>query len=266
MKITLLANKDLASNYAINLLLPYLKNHQVCLFLSSKVGSDAEKPKELNRLKFFEQDLFNLLISENLTLPKNRKSSALSFAQMDDLLCQPHNELNQINSKLGVNQIQQTAPELIISIRYGVILRDEIIKIPKQGVINLHSGLLPDYRGVMATFWALLNQEKTIGTTLHYIDDSNIDRGRVIASSRLDVDTSKSYLSHVLCLYEDGVKLIAEVLNKIDAKQTIDVYNDESMGSYYTFPTEKELKRFLELDLELVNEQDYLEFIQSHYY
>ncbi len=266
MKIILLANKDLASNYAINLLLPHIKDHQISLFLSAKVGGNSQKPKELNRLKFFEQDLFNLSISVNLPLPKERNSSAMSFTQMDSIFSQPHDELNEINSKQGIQQIQQISPDLIISIRYGVILKDSIINIPKHGVINLHSGLLPDYRGVMATFWAMLNQEKSIGTTLHYIDDSSIDTGRVIANSKLDVDTNKSYLWHVLSLYEEGIRLIVYTLNNIDTKQKIDVYNDKSKGSYYTFPTDKELKRFFELDLELVDEKDYLEFIQSHYY
>ena len=140
------------------------------------------------------------------------------------------------------------------------------LKIPKYGVINLHSGLLPDYRGVMASFWAMLNQEKIIGTTLHYIDDSSIDSGRIIANSYFNVVKGKSYLWHVLSLYQKGVKLIAETINKIDAKQQFKVYNQESTGSYYTFPNKDSLNQFFELGLDLVDEKDYLEFIQSHYY
>jgi methionyl-tRNA formyltransferase len=266
MNIILLANNDLASNYAINLLLPYIKDHQINLFLSTSVGGNTQKPKELARLKFFEQDLFNLLISANLNLPKNRKSSAMSFVQMDELLNQPHEVLNEINSNQSIEKIKLLNPELIVCIRYGVILKDDIIKIPKNGVINLHSGLLPDYRGVMASFWAMLNQEKIIGTTLHYIDDSSIDSGRVIANSYFNVVKGKPYLWHVLSLYDEGVKMIAKTVKKINAKKQFKVFNQESTGSYYTFPTVIELQQFFSLGLELIDEQEYLEFIQSHYY
>lgn len=266
MNIILLANKDLASNYALNLLLPHLKKHQVSLFLSAKVGGNGHKPKELIRLKFFEQDLFNLSVSQNLKHPKARASTARSFEQMDELLLQAHQELNDINSKASIQKITNMNPDLIISIRYGVILKDQLINIPKIGVINLHSGLLPEYRGVMATFWALLHQEKSIGTTLHYIDDSSIDTGGVIAKSQLIVDTKKSYLWHVLNLYIDGVQLIIDTINNIEDNQKLTIQRPNSSGRYFTFPTQTEIKSFLSLDLELVDENDYMDFIQKHYY
>jgi methionyl-tRNA formyltransferase len=60
MNITLLANRDLASNLALNQLLPRLsEQHQLRVFLSSQVGSAANLPEPLRLLKFFEQTLFN---------------------------------------------------------------------------------------------------------------------------------------------------------------------------------------------------------------
>jgi methionyl-tRNA formyltransferase len=74
-------------------------------------------------------------------------------------------------------------------------------------VINLHSGLLPNYRGVMATFWTLLNGDKQLVTSLHFIDDSTIDTGGIIANSTLLVQQDESYLWHVLSLYIWGVSI-----------------------------------------------------------
>ena len=76
---------------------------------------------------------------------------------------------------------QRQTPELMISIRYGKILRSKALSIPDLGVLNLHSGKLPDYRGVMATFRAMLAQEQELFSTLHWIDDDTIDTGRVIS-------------------------------------------------------------------------------------
>jgi methionyl-tRNA formyltransferase len=45
----------------------------------------------------------------------------------------------------------------------------------------------------MASFWALLNNESEIGTTLHFIEDSSIDTGSIVASTRLAVQRERSY-------------------------------------------------------------------------
>jgi methionyl-tRNA formyltransferase len=141
-------------------------------------------------------------------------------------------------------KIKRLDPDLIISIRYGHILKNEVIKIPKHGVINLHSGLLPEYRGVMATFWAMLNNEKEIGTTLHYIDDNTIDTGRVIGKTKRPIDYSKSYLWNVLQLYPNGVELIIETLEIIAEGKNFSTFNQCHQGNYYSFPTVDKLEEF----------------------
>ena len=108
----------------------------------------------------------------------------------------------------GIARIQATEPELIISLRFGLIIRDAVIAIPKHGVINLHSGLLPDYRGVMATFRAMLNGESEIASTLHFIQDSGVDTGDIISTVAVAVEPDKSYLLNVLNLYVGGCEQI----------------------------------------------------------
>ena len=85
MKITILANKDIASNFAINLMLPRLSAHDVCLFLSSRVGGNNKKPAALKTLAFFEQDLFNDLISTILPIPGKRESNFRTFEQLGEV-------------------------------------------------------------------------------------------------------------------------------------------------------------------------------------
>jgi methionyl-tRNA formyltransferase len=105
-------------------------------------------------------------------------------------------------------------PDLIVSIRFGQILEEPVIAVPRIGVINLHSGLLPAYKGVMASFWSLLNGERQLGTTLHWITDSKIDSGAIISTQQQQVDTSKTYLQQVLSLYEPGARQITEAVKR----------------------------------------------------
>jgi methionyl-tRNA formyltransferase len=160
-------------------------------------------------------------------------------------------------------KIKRLDPDLIISIRYGHILKNEVIKIPKHGVINLHSGLLPDYRGVMATFWAMLNNEKEIGTTLHYIDDGTIDTGRIIGKTKRAIDYSKSYLWNVLQLYPNGVELILETIRAIDREERVSNISQDDDGNYFSFPDYNDLEEFIRAGQQLFDSSEKFEISLS---
>jgi methionyl-tRNA formyltransferase len=263
MNILILANQDLASNRALNLLLPRLQKHNLTVFLSSKVGKPGALP-ELKRLRFFEQSLSNELIFPHL--PGMREGQYRSFSQFTPLLTSPVERVNNINSGKGLSRVSEMKPDLILSIRYGGILKDPVIAIPKHGVINLHSGLLPDYRGVMATFWAMLKGEKEIGTTCHFIEDGDIDTGGVIATSRLAVQPEHSYLWHILQLYPAGCELLLNAVQCIEQGQILVSEPQQSGGRYFSFPGQEHIDAFLQKGLKLVDEEEVLEFLKQHYY
>ncbi|TDO96949.1 formyl transferase [Marinomonas balearica] len=270
MKIIVLANRDIASNYALNLLIPPLSGHDVSVFLSSKVGGRVQSIPQLETLKFFEQSLFNQLLSPIINdlypKPLTSNSKCKTFEQMNEWLSQPIKVLNKINSIEEVDRIQKLKPDLIISIRYGNILKDGVIQVPRFGVLNLHSGLLPEYRGVMATFWSMLHGEKTIGTTLHYIENSSIDTGRVVAKTRFEVDKKKSYLWHVLQLYVEGVERILNTVSLIEGNKRVDTCPQGNSGQYFSFPQLDDFLEFENKGLTLVNEGEIIDFLRAQYY
>ena len=265
MRITILANQDIASNYAINMLLPLFSEHEISLFLSSAVGSANKKPEQLLTLKALEQEFFNETLSKSLDNEHKHKARYLSFRGLSKQLCSPISMLNNINASEGIEKLRQTNPDLIVCIRYGLILKEAAISIPRFGVINLHSGLLPNYRGVMATFWAMLNDDEIIGCTLHYIDNSQIDTGRTIATTALKVDTKRSYLWHVLMLYEQGIIEIAKTVKNITDKKPIECAIQKAGGNYYTFPTTQDIQKFDGKGLVLADELEIFEFFNSRY-
>jgi methionyl-tRNA formyltransferase len=180
-------------------------------------------------------------------------------------LYSPVSILNNINTAEGINKLKQTKPDLIICIRYGLILKNAAISIPCFGVINLHSGLLPRYRGVMATFWAMLNGDTTIGCTLHYIDNHQIDTGRTIASTKLSVYKKRSYLWHVFTLYEKGILEIAKTVQNIKAEQVITCKAQREGGHYYTFPKADDFQNFVNKGFMLASEAEILALFKTRH-
>ena len=264
MKITILANRDVASNFALNRLVPVLAaQHELSIFLSSKVGSGASVPEPLAQLKFFEQSLFNDLLFPALACSPI-DGRLLSFEVLAASVDAPLSELNKINLIEGLKTLAASQPELILSIRYGGILREPAIAIPRLGVLNLHSGLLPQYRGVMASFYAMLNGDSGLGTTLHFIRDAGIDTGDIVGNTQQPLQRDHSYLWNVLQLYPAGVDLMCAAVAKLTAGVELPVQAQVEGGNYYSFPSEDQLRRFGELGLRLYDVQEIIDFAKYY--
>ena len=75
--------------------------------------------------------------------------------------------------------VASLAPELIVVAAYGKILPEDILNYPKYGSINVHSSLLPKYRGAAPINWAILDGEAKTGVSLMYMA-KELDAGDVI--------------------------------------------------------------------------------------
>ncbi|HMD72586.1 MAG TPA: formyltransferase family protein [Steroidobacteraceae bacterium] len=173
MRILCCLNRDLASSVALNLLLPTLASHEVRVGLTERVGAaPAAEHADRRELRVAEQiipdELFFPLI-ERAALPDNG-ARFLTFAEIDRHRGIPVAPLQNPNSASGLQQVQDFAPDLIVTIRYGAILKSALIAIPRFGVLNLHSGLLPSYRGVLAVFRA-----QSAGDGSYYTYPSNTE-------------------------------------------------------------------------------------------
>lgn len=244
MNITILANRDLASNWALNCLLPELaRRHEPRVFLSDSVGGNQVRPEAIQQLRFFEQTLFNEclfpLIDASGTVGELR-----TFKGLEAYTFGPVTTLNKVNSPESLDRLRAEESDLFLSIRYGGILREEAISIPRLGVINLHSGLLPNYRGVMATFRALLAGDREIGSTIHYITDPGIDTGDIITETRLAVDAGRSYLSHVLALYPPACEKLIACVAELERGYPLTTRPQPSGGEYFSFPDADTLEDF----------------------
>ncbi len=91
-------------------------------------------------------------------------------------------------------------PDLICSIYYRNIISKDIIDHVSKNIINLHPSLLPNYRGCSSLTWALINGEKEVGFTYHFIDQE-VDTGNIIIQKKekvYDFDTQQSLYYRVM--------------------------------------------------------------------
>lgn len=91
----------------------------------------------------------------------------------------------------GVEDLKSLNPDLMITCAFGQILSQEIIDIPKLGVINIHASLLPKYRGASPIHYAILNGETKTGVTIMKTD-IGIDTGDVLFSEEIYVSKDET--------------------------------------------------------------------------
>lgn len=85
-----------------------------------------------------------------------------------------------------LNICRDLAPDLIIVNSYSMRIPQEILDIPFAGGVNIHGGLLPQYRGANPIQWAILNNERETGVTMHYMT-SDFDAGDLISQRSVPI-------------------------------------------------------------------------------
>lgn len=248
MNITLLGHYDIASLYALDRVIGLLPEHNHSVLLSGVAETKTASDSALAELHKVDAQLCERFLSGSIHGPVAAQVTARSQASFDSP-----------NSTQGRCTLDNVRPDLIISIRYRHILHDAAIAIPRLGVLNLHSGILPDYRGVMATFWAMLNGEEQVGSTLHWIVDSGIDTGPIIDITRRAARPGLSYLANVLGLYADGCDMIARAVRAIDRGKPPPAGQQTAKGHYYAAPGEADIGRFKRRQLHLFGTEDVAE-------
>ena len=79
-----------------------------------------------------------------------------------------------------LEQLTELAPDLIIVAAYGQILPAAILELPRFGCLNVHTSLLPKYRGAAPIQAAIFNDDAETGVTIMKMDEG-LDTGDIVA-------------------------------------------------------------------------------------
>ena len=133
-------------------------------------------------------------------------------------------------------ELRRLAPDVILVWSYSMILPPAVISVPRLGCVNLHGGLLPEYRGGHVMQWAIVNGEAETGMTLHYIDE-DIDTGSIIAVERFPIEWEDDAATIRQKLKAAGMRLIREWWPKIASNTAPRAEQDKTRAVYYRLRT-----------------------------
>jgi methionyl-tRNA formyltransferase len=148
-----------------------------------------------------------------------------------------------VNEPAFVEEIRSLRPDVIVSVAAPEIFREEILESARLGCINIHSGRLPAYRGMMPTFWQMLSGESHATVTVHEMA-REVDAGAILGTVEYPIRERDS-LDHVITeTKREGARLMIRVLRQLEAGAADGRPLDMATAGYYSFPQAKDAKEF----------------------
>tara|TARA_Y100000766_G_C18915580_1_gene611122 strand:+ start:1180 stop:1944 length:765 start_codon:yes stop_codon:yes gene_type:complete len=150
-----------------------------------------------------------------------------------------------INHTESLEIIKSYKPDLLISILGNQIFKSDLINLAPKGCINLHTALLPKFRGLMPTFWVLLKNQKKTGVSVFYVD-KGIDSGPIIVQEEFNIE-DRSQKQLIIDTKKLGMEAIVKAVDLIYNDNVKLITNDAEKMSYFSFPTKEDVREFKKL-------------------
>lgn len=123
----------------------------------------------------------------------------------------PYLARTQINSEDFYENASHFGCDLFVSMSFNQIFKRKITNLPKYGTINCHAGKLPFYRGRNILNWALINDEKEFGITVHFIDEG-IDTGDIILQRTFPISDDDDYSTLLNIAYSQCATILFDAI------------------------------------------------------
>lgn len=132
--------------------------------------------------------------------------------------------------------------DVVLSVSAPELFDDELLDAPQWGCLNVHTARLPEYRGMMPTFWALYHGDDEVGVTVHTMT-SELDRGEAVIRRSFPVHDDDTLDNVIIRGKVEGSEAAVEALEAVE-NGTVESDPIDGEGSYFSFPTRDERREF----------------------
>jgi methionyl-tRNA formyltransferase len=171
---------------------------------------------------------------------KLRRRSIAALARAKDVPLVP---TKSVNDPEFVRRIVMSKPDVIVSVAAPEIFKDQILRSASLGCINMHSGRLPKYRGMMPTFWQMRFGEEHATVTVHEMA-AELDAGAVLGTKECPIRERDSLDRVMIETKQEAARLLIRTLRELAAGTTVAQPLDMTNASYYSFPTRSDAASF----------------------
>lgn len=175
-----------------------------------KIGYFADGPWGHKAFdKIIEDDSLEIVF---VTVRYDKRDEVLiKLAQENNI---PVEMSENINSREFISRVEKYGADLFVSMSFNQIFKNEMIDLPRYKTINCHAGKLPFYRGRNILNWALINDEKEFGITVHYMDEG-IDTGDIILQETYPITDEDNYSTLLTRAYDGCAGVLYHAIKMI---------------------------------------------------
>ena len=138
---------------------------------------------------------------------------------------------NSLKDEETKNIIKELNPDLIVVVAYGKIIPKDIIDMPKFGIINVHSSLLPRFRGAAPINAALMAGDEKSGVTVMYVAEG-LDTGNIILAKETPITEEDNFETLHDRLKFLGAEALDEAVSLIEKGENENIPQDDSLATF----------------------------------
>lgn len=209
-------------------------------------GSATDRGRQLRRLKAWRRHggsrymLWRIWLELRARLdPQPRESYAHTLDELGEHYGFEVVRVPSVNSAEARAALAGLAVDLGVSVGNRVI-QESTFSVPRLGMVNLHHGRIPDYRGGPAAFWEVYDDERAIGVSVHRID-AQLDHGELLGSAEVPLEDGDDPRLAMERLYAVDYRVMGEVVSAIARGTSTAIAVDFTQGAVRTLPSRGQL-------------------------
>jgi len=150
-----------------------------------------------------------------------------------------------VNDSQCIEYVKSHQIDLIVSVSASQVFRNEILKSPGMGCVNLHNGDLPRYKGMLPNFWQMYNGETSSVLTIHTMEPE-LDKGGIILKKSTPIPKGTSLEKLIRETKTNSAIILVDWLVSLSkGNPIVTTAMDVSSEKYYSFPSRKDVKEFI---------------------
>jgi methionyl-tRNA formyltransferase len=155
-----------------------------------------------------------------------------------------HGLIADVNAPAFLDRLRKEQSDLLVSVSCPQIFRRALIELPAHGILNIHGAILPQYRGVMPSFWMMANGERQAGVSIYFVNEK-IDAGELCGQELFPIDPAETLDKFILRSKVIAAGLLLRTVAALESG-TIERWPlDLAAGSYYSWPDAGAVRQFL---------------------
>lgn len=162
---------------------------------------------------------------------RGRRTKSTAVADAAAELNLPLLKTADINSRDARDEIGASTPDIIVTAGFGQKLGGALLSLPAHGCVNLHTSLLPRWRGASPVSAAIREGDRETGITIFRMD-AELDRGPILASAPTPIGPDDTVEDVTVRLADVGADLLIRTLPRIVSGELVPVEQDHARASY----------------------------------